>query len=372
MAHIAIDARKYFDYGIGSYIQNLASALSGMRTKHSFTLLAGSRDLGRIHPPEGWRTMKADYGKYSLGELAFLGRKALADRVDLFHEPHYTLPAGLKGRSVVTIHDLIHLKLPQYFSVLQRGYAREMLRHAVRHAGAIIAVSQKTKDDILDMFGVEAERVAVVHNGVRPVFRRIDDGNVVEQFRRSRSLNRPYILYVGNVKPHKNIPALLHAFADLHSGHPDLDLVFAGGSCLQNRELEALCARLHIEKSIRDLNQLVEPDLVAAYNGAAMVVLPSFYEGFGFPALESMACETPVIVSNAGALPEVVGNAATIVDPARPSELAQAMRELLEDSEKRGRAIAKGKVRAGGFSWQKTGEQTLRVYEKVLAQCRQN
>jgi glycosyltransferase involved in cell wall biosynthesis len=366
MAHIAVDARKYFDYGIGSYIQNLASALSGMQTGHRFTLLASRGEIGRIHPPEGWMTMKADYGKYSVGEVAFLGRKALAAGVELFHEPHYTLPSGLRGRSVVTIHDLIHLKLPQYFTLLQRTYAKEMLRHAVRSAGAIIAVSQKTKDDILEKFGVVGDRVAVIHNGIRPVFQRMEDRELVGRFRTVRGLPHPFILYVGNVKPHKNIPALLDSFAALHSENSDIVLVFAGGSCLRDSALSEQCRKLRIQEAIRDLGQLAEPDLVAAYNAAELVVLPSWYEGFGFPALESMACETPVVVSNGGALPEVVGDAACVFDLARPEELTEAMRGLMGDSEKRRQLIEKGKRRSASFSWQKTGQQTLDVYEKVL------
>ena len=372
MARIAIDARKYFDYGIGSYIQNLASALSEMHTTHEFTMLAASGDLAKIHAPAGWRLDKSDYGKYSFGEIAFLGRDALSAKAELFHEPHYTLPAGLKGRSVVTVHDLIHVKLPQYFSIVQRVYAASMLKHAVNHAGAVIAVSQKTKDDIIETFKIDDARVTVVHNGVRPVFRKLGDKSAIGKFRQSRKLERPFILYVGNVKPHKNIPLLLNAFAEVLVKYRDLDLVFAGGSCLRDGLLATQCAKLGITERIRDLNQLAEPDLVVAYNCAEMVVLPSLYEGFGFPALEAMACETSVIVSSGGALPEVVGNAAPIVDPASPEHLASAIGELLEDSTKKADWIEKGKERSEEFSWQKTGKQTLSVYESVLERCRQN
>ena len=370
MADIAIDARKYFDYGIGSYIQNLAPALARMNAAHSFTLLVSTADLGRINAPEGWLKKKCDYGKYSVGEIAFLGRAARSAKVDLFHEPHYTLPAGLRGMSVVTIHDLIHLKFPQYFSGLQRRYASAMIRHAVNHAGAIIAVSQKTREDILDAFNVPEERVTVVHHGVRPTFRRLEERGSVERFRKSRGLERPYVLYVGNVKPHKNIPRLLDAFAQVRTRHLDLDLVFAGGSCLEVGALLEQSRRLRITESIRDLQQLSETDLVNAYNGADAVVLPSLYEGFGFPALEAMACGTPVVVSNAGALPEIVGEAALIIDPTNSDEFAQAILGVLDNSEKRSQLIEKGKVRAASFSWETAGRQTLTVYEKVLEQCR--
>jgi glycosyltransferase involved in cell wall biosynthesis len=370
MAKIAIDARKYFDYGIGSYIRNLASALSDMHTTHEFTLIAASADVGRIEAPDGWRKQQTNYGKYSIGEIALLGRKALASQNDLFHEPHYTLPAGLKGRSVVTIHDLIHLKMPQYFSVLQRGYAATMIRYAVHNAGAVIADSQKTKDDILEAFQVEEDRVTVVHLGIGPVFRRLEDKSSIDRLRMSRGLQKPFVLFVGNIKPHKNIPTLLTAFAQVQAKIRNLDLVFAGGACLADSRLAEQARELGITDSIHDLSHVTESELVAAYNAAELVVLPSFYEGFGFPPLESMACGTPVVVSTGGALPEVVGDAALIVDPSRPDELAEAIRITLEDSEKRRMWIERGKKRAAGFSWQKTGEQTLMIYEKVLDRCR--
>ena len=370
MAKIVIDARKYFDFGIGSYIQNLTSALSGMHTAHAFTMLASPSEIGRINTPEGWQKEQTEYGKYSIGEIAFLGRKALASQTELFHEPHYTLPAGLKGRSVVTIHDLIHLKMPQYFSVLQRGYAATMMRYAVRNAGAIIADSQRTKDDILEAFRVEEDSVTVVHLGVNPVFRQLEDKNSIERFRVSHGLQKPFVLYVGNVKPHKNIPALLSAFAQVQARTRNLDLVFVGGACLEDGRLAEQARKLGIIGSVHDLHHVSQSDLVAAYNAAEVVVLPSFYEGFGFPALEAMACGTPVVVSTGGSLPEVVGDAATIIDPSRPDELAEAIRNNLEDFQKRTTMIEKGRKRAACFTWQKTGEKTLMIYEKVLDRCR--
>jgi glycosyltransferase involved in cell wall biosynthesis len=372
MARITIDARKYFDYGIGTYIQNLASALSLIHAPHSFTLLVSTDDFGRINSPEGWLKQKCDYGKYSVGEIAFLGRIARSAKVDLFHEPHYTLPAGLRGGSVVTIHDLIHLKMPQYFSGLQRRYASAMIRHAVKHAGAVIAVSQNTKEDILDTFNVDEETVSVVHHGIRLAFRRLEDRGSVDKFRKSHGLEHPYVLYVGNVKPHKNIPRLLAAFSQVRARHPDVDLVFAGGSCLRDSALLDQSRHLGITEAIHDLHQLSESDLVSAYNGAEVVVLPSLYEGFGFPALEAMACGTPAVVSNAGALPEIVGEAAILIDPTNSEELADAIVGVLDDSEKRSQLIKKGTVRAGGFTWETTGRQTLTIYEKVLDRCRQS
>jgi glycosyltransferase involved in cell wall biosynthesis len=367
MAHIAIDARKYFDFGIGSYIQNLISALPELRSKHTYSLLASPGDIQRILSPQEWQKHSTPYTRYSIGELMMLGRQARKLGVDILHEPHYTLPAGLKGRSVVTIHDLIHLKMPQFFNPLQRLYARTVINHAVRHAGAVIAISQKTKDDLLDMFKLPEESVSVVHLGVRPVFRKLEDRSLVERFLSAAGVKRPYVLYVGNVKPHKNISTLLRAFAQMRTQRDDLELVFVGGSCRGDKALSELAQRLGIMGAIRDLQHVSDEELVCAYNGADVLVLPSLYEGFGYTPLEAMACGTPTVVSTGGSLPEIVGIASLTVDPSQPEELAEALLSVVRDPEMKRDLIAKGRINVQRFSWRATAGKTMEIYENVLS-----
>ena len=370
MAHIAIDARKYFDFGIGSYIQNLISALPELRTKHTYSLLVAPDDVQRIQCPQEWLKHSTPYKRYSLGELMLLGRQARKLGADILHEPHYTLPTGLKRRSVVTIHDLIHLKMPQFFSPAQRLYARTVISHAVRHAGAVIVDSQKTKDDILDEFKVQEQDVEVIHLGVRPIFRRLEDRALVERFRFASALRRPYVLYVGNVKPHKNIPTLLRAFAQVRAQRDDIELVFVGGSCKEDKGLSELAQRLGIVGAVRDLHRVSDEELICAYNGAEVLVLPSLYEGFGYPVLEAMACGTPTVVSSGGSLPEVAGIASLIVDPSRQDELAEALLKVVNDPEMKRDLIAKGKINAQRFSWRATAGRTVDIYERVLGRWR--
>jgi glycosyltransferase involved in cell wall biosynthesis len=372
MAHIAIDVRKYFDFGIGSYIRNLISALPELGSNHTYSLLAAPDDLQRIVCPKNWLKRPTRYKRYSVGELVLLGRQARSLGADILHEPHYTLPTGLKGRSVVTIHDLIHLKMPQFFSPAQRLYARTVIGHAVRHAGAVIVDSQKTKDDILDTFHVKEQDVEVVHLGIRPMFRKLEDRTLVERFKLAAGLTQPYVLYVGNVKPHKNIPTLLSAFAQVRTQRDDLELVFVGGSCKQERSLWEQAQRLGIMEAIRDLQHISDEELICAYNGAEVLVLPSFYEGFGYPPLEAMACGTPSVVSSGGSLPEVVGTASLIVDPSRPEELAEAILSVVRDPEMKRDLIAKGRINVQRFSWRATAGKTLEIYEKVLSRWRRN
>ncbi len=372
MAHIAIDVRKYFDFGIGSYIRNLLSALPELGSNHTYSLLAAPDDIRRIQCPRNWLKRSTPYKRYSLGELVLLGRQARSLGADILHEPHYTLPIGLKGRSVVTIHDLIHLKMPQFFSPAQRIYARTVIGHAVRHAGAVIVDSQKTKDDILDTFNVKEQDIEVVHLGIRPIFRKLEDYSLVERFQAAAGLKRPYVLYVGNVKPHKNIPTLLSAFAQIRTQRDDLELVFVGGSCKEERSLSEQAQRLGIMGAIRDLQHLSDEELICAYNGAEVLVLPSLYEGFGYPPLEAMACGTPTVVSTGGSLPEIVGTASLIVDPSRPEELAEAILSVVRDPEMKRDLIAKGKINVQRFSWRATAGKTLDTYEKVLNRWHKN
>ena len=366
MAHIAIDGRKYFDFGIGTYIRNLVAAIARSNTSHSYSLLVAPDDLARIESPSGWKNHATRLKKYSFGEMALLGLEARKAGADLLHVPHYTLPLGLRRRSVVTIHDLVHVAFPQYFTIGQRAYAQAMLRHAARAAGAVITGSHTAKRDIVSLFRIDERRVHVIYHGIQSCFKSVEDSGRLDGFRERFGLHAPFILYVGNIKPHKNIPALLRAFKSLAHVQKDLELAFAGESLYRNTELSALVDELAIRPLVRDLGRLPSNDLVCAYNAAEAVVLPSFYEGFGFTALEAMACGTPVVVSNGGSLPEVVGDAALVFDPSEDGALEAALGAVLQDGGVRDSLIAKSRRNIERFSWEAAARETIRVYESVL------
>jgi glycosyltransferase involved in cell wall biosynthesis len=366
MARIGIDARKYFDFGIGTYIQELTRALHDLHPLHSFVLFVAPADVGRIPPMARLQPVVSRYGKYSIGEWLWYARTIRQQRVDVFHEPHYTLPAGLRGKSVVTIHDLIHLIFPEYFSASARSYAWLMMRHAVQHSGAIIAVSECTKRDLVEHFGVREETIHVIYNGVGRHFRRLDDQELLRQFITQHALRKPFLLYVGGLGKHKNIPVLLKAFRLLQEKGMEMDLVFAGKKFFDVADLAAQAHALGITQAIRDLGPLENEHLVTLYNLATVVVVPSLYEGFGFPALEAMACGTPVVVSDRGALPEVAGNAALIFEAKQPESLAAAVEKICADSHVRDRLIEQGKQRAAAFSWEDAARKTAHVYESLL------
>jgi glycosyltransferase involved in cell wall biosynthesis len=366
MARIGIDARKYFDFGIGRYIRQLTLALHEEQPLHSWVLFISPDARGRIPTGERMETVLTDVGKYTLREWLGFGATVRRQQIDLFHEPHYTLPAGLARKSVVTIHDLIHLKFPEYFSPVARTYAWFMMRYAVNNSGAVIAVSEKTKEDILERFDVEQEKIHVIHNGISQQFRRLEPSEALQKFRTRYSLDRPFVLYVGGLGRHKNIPVLLRAFRIVREKEKGLQLVFAGRRFVEAHALVHQARQLGIEDAITDVGMLEDDELVFLYNLASVVVLPSLYEGFGFPALEAMACGTPVVVSDRGSLPEIVGDAAIIVEADRAESFAAALERVLHDADLRDKLRERGLRRASTFTWQEAARKTAQVYDTLL------
>lgn len=365
LSTFALDARKYFDFGIGTYIRHLVQEYALLKPARPFHLYVTPEDAPSIEVPEEWKKSVVPYGKYSLEEIFLLGRKVRANGVSVFHSPHYTLPFGLKGRSVVTIHDLIHLRFPQFFSSAQRAYSFMMIRHAISDARYVITDSEFTKRDILRSFRVDEQKIVPIHLGVADSFRTLDRG-AVERYRARVGLERPYLLFVGNTKPHKGLNVLLEAFARILKTHPDVDLVIAGGSLGDDPRLKSLVQGAAFNGHVKNLRRLSDDDLVLLYNGAEMMLLPSLYEGFGLPALEAMACGTPVIVSNAASLPEVVGDGALICEAGSVGSLTAAIISVLTDNGVRSELIRKGSARATLFSWKATAQKTVQLYDTMV------
>jgi glycosyltransferase involved in cell wall biosynthesis len=365
MSVIALDARKYFDFGIGTYIQHLIREYASMQPTHDFLLFIAPEEATTIVVPERWKTSVVPYGKYSLGEMFLLGRKVKANNVSVFHSPHYTLPFGLTSPSVVTIHDLIHLRFPQFFSPVQRAYSFGMIRHAIGAARFIITDTEFTKQDILRSFRAAEQKIIPIHLGVSEQFRQKNNPAEAEGFKVKFRLERPYILFVGNTKPHKGLHILLRAFKEVLEVASDIDLVFVGGPVSGNEDLQRLISSFDLAGKVRSLGRLPDGELVLAYGGAEMLVLPSLYEGFGLPALEAMACGIPVIVSDAASLPEIVGDAAIICGTGKPDAFADAMMSLLRDSHLKADMIKRGLKHASTFSWKVTAQKTMDVYNRI-------
>lgn len=282
---------------------------------------------------------------------------------EVYHATYSFVPPTRRIREVVTIRGIVPLALPRFFSASYTRTIQLQVERAKRYAAAIVAVSKKTKEEIMHHAGVEEERVFVIEHGVDPWFRPLEEKrDVWNRLRQRFRLDRPYLLYVGTVSHWKNIFGALEAYAYVRR-KVDVDFVLAGP--LGNAYEESL--RLLSEKRIsgvRFLGRIEElsDDLLYLYNGAELLFHPSFYEGFCAPPLEAMACGLPVVVSNCSSLPETVGDAALLVNPHSPEEMAEGILQVLEDRGLQQQLRAKGYEQAAKFRWEEVARKHLVLY----------
>ena len=368
-ARIAIDARKLHDFGIGTYVRNLVREFSRLPTGDTYVLICHPDDVGFVRELgpqfEPWPDTSANY---SFREQLTVPLDLRRAKVDLFHAPHYVVSPLVGCPVVVTIHDCIHLRFPQYLpNRMAHVYARTFMSIAARRATRIITVSQASKDDIQHYLHAPAEKIEVIHNGLDPRYLLPPDEASVANVRERFILNAPFILYAGNIKPHKNVERLIDAFAMLREdGHQDLKLLIIGDELSKYPGIRRLVHRHHLHAHVRFLGFVPDATLAALYRLASIFVFPSLFEGFGFPPLEAMASGTPVITSNVSSLPEVVDDAAILIDPLDPAALAAAMSRVLGDDALRADLIRRGRLRVGAFSWARAAASTRAVYRRVL------
>ncbi len=285
---------------------------------------------------------------------------------DVLFVPAHTLPLRHPRASVATVHDLGYLYFPG-----EHGRATHRLRDwsnrwSARHAARTIAVSGATRDDLVAQYRVPAARIHVVYHGCDPAFGPIHDAARLDRARGRHALNRPYFLFVGTLQPRKNYERLLRAFDRFvtTTARPHL-LALAGARGWQRERLERTLLTLEHRSRVRLLDYVVEEDLPTLMSAAEGLVLVSLYEGFGLPALEAMACGTPVLASNTSALPEVVGDAGLLVDPLDEGAITDGLTRLASDSNLRARLAALGPARAAQFTWQRAAHETLDVLRQA-------
>jgi glycosyltransferase involved in cell wall biosynthesis len=367
---IAIDARKLHDFGIGTYLRNLLKYLALFDQQTDYVVLCKPQDRALV-PLIGpnFRPFVEPAKPYSFREQLSVPLHLLTQHVDLFHEPHYTLPPLVPCRSVVTIHDCIHLMFPQYLpNRLAYAYARGSLWAAARRAERIFTVSETSKADILRYCDVPADRIVVTYNAIDERFATPPDDEAVARVRERYQLDGPFALYVGNIKPHKNLERLIDAFQlVLRNGFERLKLLIIGDQISKYPRLRRAVDRHKLHKHVRFLGFVQGDTLAALYRLATVFVFPSLYEGFGLPPLEAMASGTPVVASNTSSLPEVLGDAAMLVDPYRAESIADGMRQVLESEELRRSMSARGLARAREFSWEASVRRIHQVYLDVGA-----
>ena len=366
---IAIDARKLRDYGIGTYIRNLLRHLARIDTSSEYVLIVQPADIEiAADLGENFRTVPDWSRSYSIREQLTIPLDLRREAVDLFHAPHYVLPPLTPCKSVVTIHDCIHLRFPQYLpNRMGYVYARTSLWVATHRATRVLTVSETSKRDILRYFRVPESKIDVIYNALDERLGMTPTEEEVNQVRERYQLHDPFLLYAGNIKPHKNLERLIEAFNTLRRGGLEhVKLLIIGDEISKYASLRRAVHRHKLHKHVRFFGFVSDNTLASLYRLASAFVFPSLYEGFGLPPLEAMAAGTPVITSNVSSLPEVVGDAALLIDPYEPDEIAAAMRRVLTEPGLRDDLRARGLARVQTFSWDRSVRRVREIYGEVL------
>lgn len=393
---IGVDASCWANQrGYGRYTRELLRALVKLvptdeflfflddKTAHECLDLPASDRVRVITAPSSEAATRAASaaGQRTPRDLWAMGREVSRPdhRLDLFFFPsvYSFFPTWLRVPVIVTIHDTIPEQYPAHVFRTRRARAQWALkvRWATWQARAVVTVSETARHDIVKVFGVPPSRVHVVPDAVTPDFRPLEPRDVALATLERHGLGRetPFILYVGGISPHKNLSTLIDAYMRLvaEGAFGGTHLVLVGDiqadSFLSNYpQLRAVVAQSGYGERVHFTGFVPDTELVQLYNAAQVAVLPSLAEGFGLPALEAMACGTPVIVSRAGALPEVVGAAGRLFDPLQPAELAERLRELLSQSDLRQQCARRGLARARDFSWERSARVALDVFQAVV------
>ncbi len=366
-----IDVRTISDHfpGIGRYAYHLVSALARQKNRGELLLvhnpgLANTRyNLAALASEENVRLVHTSAKPFSLREQVDLPRALRRLKPKRTHFLHWNVPYASPRPFVLTVHDIIPLRLPQYFTPWQRAWYRTSLAFALRAAACVICVSEATHSDLKAAFPGVRARVSVIHEGVGKTFRPCTEEESA-YVRAKYALPKNYLLYVGSNKPHKNLPALIDAYARLRAAP---SLLLAGAKDPRYPEARHRVEMLGLRGRVRFLGTIPEADLPFLYGNARAFVFPSAYEGFGLPPLEAMACRTPVACSDIQSLREVAGDAALFFDASSTASITAVLESVLEDEELRAGLRIRGLERAARMTWDLAAQKTLEVYGSGLA-----
>jgi glycosyltransferase involved in cell wall biosynthesis len=373
-AHLLSVTAGYRRAGVSQYTEQLVFRLAEgvSRDGDELTVFLGRGDLERmlISSAVKWRY---SHLPTELPPIRIVWEQMLApiitkrDQLDALFCPVNVVPLAGIVPSVVTVHDLAFLQIPEAFIPAKRRYLSVMTRLSVHRARHVIAVSEQTKADIVAHFGLAPEHVTVIPNAVDERFRPDAPNDDLTAFRRERNLPERFVLFVGTLEPRKNLPRLINAFAQLARDDREIGLVVVGASGWMTSDIAPLVRSLDLESRITFAGYVPDEELPRWYQAATVFCYPSLYEGFGLPVLEAMACGTPVVTSNVGSMAEVGRDAAILVDPTDADAIASSISALLDDPDFRQQRAAAGLGRAAQFSWDRTAEETLAVLRRAAA-----
>lgn len=385
---IGIDIRvlgSKFKSGIEEYVENLLTHMlpldSGIKFKLFYSSF-GNSPAGRLADYDFLYLPNVEVKKFKFpNRLIFYSSRLfnypkidkLLGGVDVFFSPHFFISALSRNvKRVTTFHDLSFEHFPEFFTRQQRFWHRFGMNPSwqAKFSDRIIAVSESTKNDLAKRYSIDPAKIEVIYSGISPMIKRPTQERL-DMFRRQAGLPEKFILFLGKLEPRKNVVGLIKAFNVLKSsggppaGGDDIHLVIAGSKGWLCKDIFKEAEKSPYRSQIIFKDYISDEARPFYYGLASVFVYPSFFEGFGFPPLEAMACGTPVVVSNNSSLPEVVGDTGLLIDPYNVSDMAEAIRNILEDQRLRDNLIQKGLARSQQFSWQKCAEKTLEVLTKI-------
>ena len=362
---IALDARlaDYTSGGMARYALELARAVAALAGPERLTVLRSARPKVTGEQLDGIRALRLLTPPHHRLEQLTLPLELLRLRSDVLHSTDFIPPSRRHFRSVITVHDLAFVRFPETLTAESRAYYGQ-IRQAVRSADRIIAVSEGTRQDLLELVEADGAKIDVIPEAAGTEFRPVESAPALEAARRQLGVKREFVLFVGSLEPRKNLTTLLEAFAAVRR-RLDVQLVLVGRRGWLYEPIFERISTLGLASHIRVVENLPPAMLPAVYSAAGVLALPSLYEGFGLPVLEAMACGCPVVASDRPALPEVVGEAGLLIPAEDAGALAAALAGVLSDGRLREDLRRRGLARAREFSWQRTARETVEVYRRA-------
>lgn len=364
---IGIDARLlYYQMGgISQSIRHLLPALAALDGENRYVVLQMRKD-GRSHlPPTAPNFRRHDVITPSHHRLEkwTLGVELLPLRLDVLHSLDFIPPAFGARKRIITVHDLNFIFYPQFLTAESLRYYRDQIHWACRTADRIATDSHATRQDVIDQLGISPQKITTIHLAANPLYAQPYSDAAVEVTLAKYNLPRGFLFFVGTLEPRKNVPTLVRAYARLRDRGIDVPLILVGGKGWIYEEIFTTIAEMGLQGHVRHLPGIFDEELAHLYHGAGVLVTPSFYEGFGLPALEAQTCGCPVVVSRRGSLPEIVGPQGVMVDDPEDVEAwADLLFRVLTDEALRVEMVARGYEQAKRFSWEKTAEKILQLY----------
>ncbi|GAB4308656.1 MAG: glycosyltransferase family 1 protein [Phototrophicales bacterium] len=356
--------------GIGRYVRELIRALMQIDHETPYRLFVSGAKKNLPPLPHNFIWKPTRLSPKTLARVWHrlhipLPVEFFTGKIKLYHATDFVLPP-IWAESILTVHDLSFIKVPEAASPSLKRYLDSVVPRSIRHATHILADSQATKDDIVNIYGTSPQKITVLYSGVDSYFKPSLERTQEIRRRYGIPAGQPYIFSIGTVQPRKNYVRLIEALKLLHQRGYDISLVIAGGKGWLDNPIYATIKSSGVQDYVQMIGYADDQDLPGLYSDAICTAFPSLYEGFGLPILESMACGTPVLTSDVSSLPEVAGDAAIIVNPYDLDDITHGLEKLITDTQLRNQLIIKGYERVKSFTWENAAYQLANIYQRMI------